>query len=92
MSILQNGTIEVWTKSLPPLSEYAAVILNRGTHGAPTNVSIVVRDFGVKYDIGVFDIQDVFLNKDYYNYDLDQVFSIEINPNSVAFLHFYPSE
>ena len=68
------------------------MILNRGTHGTPTNVSIVVRDFGVKYAIGIFDIQDVFLNVDYYNFDLDDVFSISINPNSVAFLHFYPSE
>ena len=82
----------MWTRNLTFLSEYATAILNVGDYGAPINVSIPIRDFGVEYEIGVFDVQDVFLQKDYYNFDMDDVFHIPVSPNSVVFLHLYPSE
>ncbi|XP_072040646.1 alpha-N-acetylgalactosaminidase-like isoform X5 [Amphiura filiformis] len=90
--VLQNGSIEVWTKKLTGIGEFATAILNVGDYGAPINVSIPLVDFGVETFSGVFDIQDVFLQKDYYNYFMDGNFDIEIPPNSVAFLHLYPSD
>ena len=68
---------------------YASVIFNRGT--TPVNTSITVRDFGVRDLMGVFDIHDVFQNKDTYAVFLDDVFYTFLNPDSVSVLLFYPS-
>ena len=65
------------------------MILNRGQEGGPANISITVRDFGVHDLMGFFDIRDVLLDKMYYAVAIDDVFSVVVNPNSVAILWFY---
>ncbi len=92
---LQHDSMKVWlwTRKLGDgIDEFATAILNFGDYGAPINASIPIRDMGVNTSSGIFDVEDVFLQIDYWDYNMDQVFYIEVPPNSVAFLHLYPSE
>ncbi len=89
----QNGTIEVWTKQLSTNFEqtYASVILNRGASGRPTNVSFVLREFGIHDLMGFWNVQDVFEDTMTYFVATDDVYHVVVDPSGVVLLQFYPT-
>lgn len=87
--LFQIGKVQVWMKTLQSY-EYAVAFLNEDDKGTPKNVTINMGSIGLLP--GIYDIEDIYTNKDFMDFSTDDKFSILVPPNGCRFLHLYPSE
>ncbi|XP_071951369.1 alpha-N-acetylgalactosaminidase-like isoform X1 [Antedon mediterranea] len=88
--VMQSGNVEVWSRELGFLDEYALAFLNRGTEGTPLNFTVQLKDLGLRP--GIYFLIEIFEDKDIDDFDTDSYFSTVITPNGVSFIHAYPSQ
>ncbi|XP_071847406.1 alpha-N-acetylgalactosaminidase-like isoform X2 [Apostichopus japonicus] len=87
--VLQIGKVQVWMKTLQSY-EYAVAFLNEDDYGMPKNVTVQMGSLGIA--TGIYDVQDIFINKDFMDFSTDDKFSILVPPEGCRLLHLYPSE
>lgn len=88
-SAFQIGKVQVWMKTLQSY-EYAVAFLNEDDYGMPKNVTVQMGSLGIA--TGIYDVQDIFINKDFMDFSTDDKFSILVPPEGCRLLHLYPSE
>ncbi|XP_071951372.1 alpha-N-acetylgalactosaminidase-like isoform X4 [Antedon mediterranea] len=87
--VMQDGDIEVWTKSLDLWEEHAVTYLNRGDSNQ--RVSLQLKNIGFDYILG-YEVRDILNHIEIGHREREGNFTVTVPAKGAYMIYAYPSE
>jgi Alpha galactosidase A C-terminal beta sandwich domain len=81
--MLQQGSIQIWTRPILPTGSWAFAFLNTGT-AVPSSVSVLLSDLGFTDPAG-YNVTEVFDGLSFGSLKPDGLLKVSVNPTGVFF-------